>query len=168
MTLVVVTLRPAQHADLTDVAVVWRAAWHDGHRGHVPEELLPARDAAYFTRRSRDLVDHITVAVDGEDLLGVLIVHDDELMQLMVGAAARGRGVGGLLLDEAERQVAAAGHDEIWLAVVPGNLTARRFYEARGWRDSGTMTYSAVTLSGETVPVPCRRYVKRLPGAPAV
>ena len=61
------------------------------------------------------------MAVDGDELLGVLIVKADELQQIMISAAARGRGVGGLLLADAERQVAAAGHDEIWLAVVPGN-----------------------------------------------
>ncbi len=106
----------------------------------MPDALIEARDAAYFAQRALDLVEHVTVAEDDElhgALLGVLIVKEDELQQLMVTAAARGRGVGGLLLAEAERQVAAAGHDEIWLAVVPGNATARRFYESHGWADRG-------------------------------
>jgi GNAT superfamily N-acetyltransferase len=144
------------------VAEVWRAAWYDGHRGHVPDALVEARDPAYFTARAGELVGHTTVAVDGDELLGVLIVKDDELVQLMVSAAARGRGVGGLLLTEAERQVATAGHDEVWLAVVPGNTTARRFYEGHGWVDRGEESYDAVTLAGSTVPVPVRRYVKPL------
>ena len=157
-----VTLRTAQPEDTREVAEVWQAAWHDGHRGHVPDALIEARDPAYFEARSGELVDHITVAVGGDELLGVLIVKADELQQLMVTAAARGRGVGGLLLTEAERQVAAAGHDEIWLAVVPGNTVARRFYESHGWADRGEETYDAVTLSGGSVPVPVRRYVKGL------
>ena len=95
----------------------------------------------------------------------MLIVEGDELQQIMVTAAARGRGVGGLLLAEAERQVAAAGHDEIWLAVVPGNTTARRFYESHGWVDRGEETYDAVTLAGGTVAVPVCRYVKGLKSA---
>jgi ribosomal protein S18 acetylase RimI-like enzyme len=162
MTLVVVTLRPAQPEDTDDVAEVWQAAWHDGHRGHVPDALIEARDPAYFEARSRELVDHVTVAVDDDQLLGVLIVAADELQQIMISAAARGRGVGGLLLDEAERLVAAAGYDAIWLAVVPGNTSARRFYERRGWVDRGEETYDAVTLGGGTVAVPVRRYVKGL------
>ena len=157
-----VILRSASPHDAPAVAEVWQAAWHDGHRGFVPDALIDARDPAYFAARAADLVDHVTVAVDGETLLGVLIVQDDELQQLMVSAVARGRGVGGLLLAEAERQVAAAGHGEIWLAVVPGNATARRFYESRGWVDCGEETYDAVTLSGTTVPVPVCRYVKGL------
>ncbi|MDX6374986.1 MAG: hypothetical protein QOD98_3974 [Nocardioidaceae bacterium] len=157
-----VTLRPAQPEDTAYVARVWEAAWHDGHRGHVPDALLEARDPAYFQRRSGELRDHITVAVDGDELLGVLIVKADELQQLMVGASARGRGVGGLLLSEAERQVARDGHDEIWLAVVPGNTSARHFYESHGWVDRGEESYDAVSLAGGTVPVPVRRYVKAL------
>jgi GNAT superfamily N-acetyltransferase len=164
MTLVVVIIRAARPEDAPSVAAVWQAAWHDGHRGHVPAALVEARDAAYFAQRARELLARVTVAEDGE-LLGVLIVQGDELQQLMVTSAARGRGVGARLLAEAERQVAAAGHAEIWLAVVPGNATARRFYEARGWMDRGAETYDAVTLSGATVAVPVRRYVKELPMA---
>ena len=162
MTLVVVTLRPAQPEDAPDVAAVWEVAWHDGHRGRVPDALIDARDPAYFEARARELVDQVTVALDGDELLGVLIVQADELQQIMITAAARGHGVGGLLLAEAERQVAATGHDEIWLAVVPGNTAARRFYESHGWVDRGEETYDAVTLGGGTVAVPVCRYVKAL------
>ena len=162
MTLVVVILRPASAADVPIAAEVWQAAWHDAHRGHVPDALIEARDPAYFTQRTAELLDHVTVAVEGDLLLGVLIVKGDELQQLMVSEGARGRGVGHLLLTEAERQVVAAGHHEIWLAVVPGNTSARRFYEAHGWVDRGEETYEAVTLAGATVPVPVCRYVKGL------
>jgi ribosomal protein S18 acetylase RimI-like enzyme len=166
MTLVVVTIRPAQPDDAPEVAAVWQAAWHDGHRGHVPDALVEARDGAYFAQRSRDLLDHVTVAVDGERVLGVLITSGDELQQLMVSDAARGRGVGGLLLAEAERLVGADGFSRIWLAVVPGNTTARRFYESHGWVDRGEEVYDAVTLQATTVAMPVRRYVKDLTGRP--
>ena len=162
MTLVVVTLRPAQPEDTAAVAEVWQAAGTTATAGHVPDALIEARDPAYFEARSRELVDHVTVAVDGDELLGVLLVTADELQQIMISAAARGRGVGGLLLAEAERLVAAAGHDEIWLAVVPGNTSARRFYERRGWVDRGEETYDAVSLGGGTVAVSVCRYVKGL------
>ena len=162
MTLVVVSFRPAQPQDSSRVAAVWQAAWHDGHRGHVSGALIEARDPAYFETRARELADHVTMAVDGDELLGVLIVKDDELQQLMISASARGRGIGARLLAQAERQVAAAGHDEIWLAVVPGNTAARRFYKSHGWVDRGEETYDAVTLAGGTVAVPVCRYVKEL------
>jgi hypothetical protein len=86
-TLVVVTLRPATAADAAAVAAVWHDAWHDGHRGRVPDALLPDRDPAYFAGRARELVEHTTTPWDGERLLGVAIVVEDELQQLMVAAA---------------------------------------------------------------------------------
>jgi GNAT superfamily N-acetyltransferase len=162
MTLVVVTLRPATAADAAAVAAVWHDAWHDGHRGRVPDALLPDRDPAYFAGRARELVEHTTTAWDGERLLGVAIVVEDELQQLMVAAAARGTGVGVALIEAAEAQVAAAGYDEIWLAVVPANEPARRFYARRGWVDRGAEEYPARTLLGAVVPVPVHRYAKRL------
>jgi ribosomal protein S18 acetylase RimI-like enzyme len=157
-----VTVRPATAADTAAVATVWGAAWHDGHRGHVPQELIEGRGAAYFVARADELLAQTAVAVGDSGVLGVLILREDEVNQLMVSAAARGRGVGALLLEDAERRVAAAGHDEVWLAVVPGNTTARGFYEARGWTDRGRETYDSVTLGGGTVPVEVCRYAKRL------
>jgi hypothetical protein len=62
------------------------------------------------------------------------------------------------LLDDAEERVGAAGHVSAWLAVVPGNARARRFYERRGWADDGPFDY----LAPGGIAVPCRRYVKRV------
>ena len=163
-----VTVRPATADDSAQVAAVWSAAWHDGHRGHVPQELVEGRGAPYFVARTDELLAQTVVAVDGAGgVLGVLILRGDEVNQLMVSETARGRGVGALLLDEAERRAAAAGHDEAWLAVVPGNVAARGFYEARGWTDRGRETYHSVTLGGGTVPVEVRRYARALRGSGA-
>ena len=50
--------------------------------------------------------------------------------------------------------------EEAWLAVVAGNARARRFYEKRGWRDTGDLPYEVVA-GGQTYVSPCRRYAKR-------
>ena len=81
--------------------------------------------------------------------------------QVFVAAPYRGTAVAATLLDEAERQVAAQGHDEAWLAVVAGNTRARRFYERRGWADGGDLPYE-VSAGGTTYVSPCRRYLKRV------
>jgi hypothetical protein len=57
--------------------------------------------------------------------------------------------------------IVAAGHPTAWLAVVPGNARARRFYERRGWADAGPFDYAAEGERGP-IPVPSHRYVKRL------
>ena len=65
------------------------------------------------------------------------------------------------LLTEAERQVAAGGHDVAWLAVARGNAMARRFYEKRGWVDEGDLDYH-VEAGGTPYVSPCRRYTRRV------
>ncbi|MGO4535730.1 GNAT family N-acetyltransferase [Leifsonia sp. 2MCAF36] len=159
-----IALTRASQEDAGDIARVWRSAWLDGHRDRVPAELLEARDEFYFRSRAQDLADFTTLAREAGVILGLVIVVGNELQQLMVDHAARGRGVGSLLLSEAERGAAASGLREIWLAVVPGNSAARALYEARGWIDCGPEAYLSRTLTGGVVPVPVHRYSKRLRG----
>ena len=156
------SIRPASDADMAAVADLWHEGWHDGHAGHVPEGLTAARTLEAFHQRTPARVADTTVAVsDRGELLGFVMVVGDEVEQVFVGPVARGSGLAAALLTEAERQVASAGHDEAWLAVVTGNARARRFYEKRGWHDSGDLPYE-LNAGGQTYVSPCRRYVKRV------
>ncbi|CAI9410309.1 putative N-acetyltransferase [Nocardioides sp. T2.26MG-1] len=143
------------------VADIWHPAWHLGHAGHVPDGLTAARTLEAFHERTPARVADTTVAeVDGR-VAGFIMVVGDEVEQVFVDPALHGAGVAAPLLAEAERQVAAAGYAEAWLAVVTGNARARRFYEKHGWRDGGDLPYE-VTAGGERYVSPCRRYVKRV------
>ncbi|MEO3827911.1 GNAT family N-acetyltransferase [Actinomadura sp. B10D3] len=156
-------LRAARQDDVPRLAPLWRAAWLDGHAGHVPDELMEVRGPEHFEVHAEKYAPSTIVAVDEEDrLLGLIILGDDdgEVIQLAVDRSVRGGGVGGALLRSAEERFAGR-HSEAWLAVVPGNTRARRFYEFHGWRDMGPMTYSAPTATG-SVDVPVHRYVKPL------
>jgi len=157
-----ITVRPAETHEAAAIARIWEAAWLDGHRGNVPDALIAARGSEYFAARAVDLLDDTLVAEESDVILGLVIVRDNELQQLMVSAQARGRGVGRLLIAAAEGLVAATTATEIWLAVVPGNQSARRFYEANGWSDLGDEVYHSSTLDGGKVAVPIRRYAKSL------
>jgi len=152
-----VTLRPARHGDAARVAAIWHAGWQDGHLGHVPAELVAVRTPENFATRAAARVTDATVADVGGVVGGFVLVAGDEVEQVFVDASFRGGGVADALLAEAERLVAAAGHTVAWLAVVPGNARARRFYERSGWSDEGGFDYVA-----DEITVPCRRYVKRL------
>ena len=144
------------------VADLWHEGWHSGHAGHVPDGLTAARTLEAFHQRTPVRVEETTVAVtDAGDLAGFVMVVDDEVEQVFVAPASRGTTLARLLLAEAERQVAAAGHPEAWLAVVSGNARARRFYEKHGWVDTGDLPYE-VRAGGETFVSPCRRYAKGL------
>jgi GNAT superfamily N-acetyltransferase len=154
------SLRPAVDADMAAVADLWHVGWHDGHAGHVPDGLTAARTLEAFHERTPPRVGDTTVAVsESGKLLGFVMVACDEIEQVFVDRDARGSGLAGVLLDEAERQVAAAGHDVAWLAVVTGNARARAFYEKRGWADAADLPYE-VTAGGQVFVSPCRRYEK--------
>ena len=154
------SIRPAVAADMAAVADLWHQGWHDGHAGYVPDGLTAARTLPAFHERTPARVADTTVAVSEDGgLLGFVMVVGDEVEQVFVGAAARESGLADVLLAEAERQVAAGGHEVAWLAVVAGNARARRFYERCGWRDEGDLPYE-VTAGGQTFVSPCRRYVK--------
>jgi len=152
-----VTLRRARQTDAERLAAIWHAGWRDGHLGHVPDELVAVRTPENFRARAAARVSEATVAEVGGVVGGFVVVAGDEVEQVFVDAAFRGGGVADALLAEAERLVAAGGHAVAWLAVVPGNTRARRFYERSGWADEGGFDYVA-----DDITVPCRRYVKRV------
>ena len=156
-------LRPANPSDAPAVATIWFEGWCDGHLGHVPEEALAFRTLETFQERAPARVDGTTVAeVDGR-VAGFVMVVDDEAEQVYLDRAQRGSGLASVLLAEAERQIAHAGYDRAWLAVVPGNARARAFYERQGWHDEGRFDYQAEGSSGP-ITIPCQRYAKKLGG----
>jgi ribosomal protein S18 acetylase RimI-like enzyme len=156
-----VVLRAATEDDVEAIAAVWHRGWPDGHLGHVPESLPPHRGLDDLRRRVPVRLATTTVAcVDGA-VVGFVVTHDDSVEQMYVDAAARGSGVAAQLLTHGE-QVIGADHDTAWLAVVPGNARARRFYERQGWSDAGPYDNPAFTSDGSTIPVPTRRYEKRV------
>ena len=160
-------MRAATPDDMDAIATVWHAGWRDGHLGHVPPALVAHRDLDEFRRRVPARMATTTVAVDDRgDVVGFVTLHDDEVEQVYVAAAARGTGIAGALLRDAERQVARR-FDRAWLAVVAGNARARRFYAREGWSDAGPTDYPA-EIPGGTLVVQTQRYEKTLTteGAP--
>ncbi len=153
------TLRAAVDGDLEAIADLWFRGWRDGHEGRVPAALVEHRTRASFTPRTRERLRETLVAELVGIVVGFAVVVDDEVEQVYVDQIARGTGVAAQLLRAAESAVAAAGHSSAWLAVVPGNDRARRFYAKHGWRDDGPFTYQADTTTGP-VDVPAHRYVR--------
>jgi putative acetyltransferase len=158
-------LRPATVADVDAVSILFHDGWHDVHPGRVPDGLTARRTPeAFHDRVSRRIAetDETTVAEIDGDVAGFVMVNDEgEAEQVYVGRTFRGSGVAALLLTEAERQIAAAGHDVAFLVVVRGNDRAQAFYAKQGWLDEGDHDYPVVAL-GEHFISPCRRYTKRV------
>lgn len=154
-----VSLRSARPEDAAAVATIWRDGWRDGHLGHVPDALVAVQTPESFRTRAAERVGDTTVAVVGSEVAGFVMVVGDEVEQVYVSTRHRGSGVAGRLLAEAERLVAAGGHQRAWLAVAAGNARARRFYERCGWIDEGLFDYPAAGPDG-TIAVPCHRYAR--------
>jgi ribosomal protein S18 acetylase RimI-like enzyme len=158
-----VRVRPAGPDDAATVAEIWRTGWREAHIGRVPAALVAVRTAESFSTRATEFVPKTTVAMVGAELTGFVMVAGDEVEQLYVTALHRGAGVADALLSHAERRIRAAGYRTAWLAVVPENVRARRFYERRGWTDEGQFQHLAPGDDG-AIRVPAHRYVKRLHG----
>ncbi|MDT0202968.1 GNAT family N-acetyltransferase [Nocardioides sp. AE5] len=165
-------LRPATPADAASIALVWGAGWADGHLGNVPPALVDVRTPHWFSQAATERIANATVAEIGTGtgtdgaagvVAGFVVVIDDCVDQVYVAARHRGSGVAAALLDAAEQQVAANGHDQAWLAVVPGNDRAIAFYRRRGWVDQGLFDHAAPGPDGP-IPTQCHRYTKALTG----
>ena len=157
-------LRPATADDIDAITTLFHEGWHDAHPGLVPDGLTERRTAEAFRERVTQRIaetDETTVAeVDGT-VAGFIMVSGSEAEQVYVDRDFRGSGVAAALLTEAERQIAAAGHDVAWLVVVRGNDRAQAFYAKQGWHDEGDHDYPVIAL-GESFISPCRRFTKRV------
>jgi len=157
-------LRPATADDVDAITALFHEGWHEVHPGRVPDGLTERRTPEAFRDRVAQRVaetDETTVAeVDGA-IAGFIMIAGDEAEQVYVDRAFRGSGTAALLLTEAERQIAAGGHDVAWLVVVQGNDRAQAFYAKQGWVDEGDFDYP-VTALGESFISPCRKFTKRV------
>jgi len=113
------------------------------HPGRVPDGLTERRTPEAFRARVGMRIaetDETTVAeVDGV-VAGFIMVSDDEAEQVYVDRTFRGTTVATLLLTEAERQIAAGGHDVAFLVVVRGTTARRRSTHDRAGPTRATST----------------------------
>ncbi len=85
--------------------------------------------------------DVLVAEVRGELVAGVVFGADDALAPPGHGLLAKlyvrpdffGRGIGGVLYENAIDQMRREGWAKLWLWVLEGNVVARRMYERRGW-----------------------------------
>jgi GNAT superfamily N-acetyltransferase len=133
-----IALRPATAADAERMAALFT------------EEGYPAGPSDIVARLERFASPFSTVSVaeSGGEVLGFVAVHllprfehDDRIarvLALVVDAGVRERGVGHLLMAEAERIAAAAGAAFIEVTAGHHRPDARRLYETLGYEGSVT------------------------------
>lgn len=96
---------------------------------------------------SRDSDYHTLVADTGACLVGVVGIRLGryyerngmfaQIAALVVDEAERGSGIGGLLLEAAERWAASRGASDVWITSHQQRQAAHRFYEAHGYQNTG-------------------------------
>jgi ribosomal protein S18 acetylase RimI-like enzyme len=132
------------------IARVWVAAWQAAYAGLMPAEYLAGLNAEAvlpgFERRLRANLPTLVVELDGEivgfSAYGVSRDSDSgpktgEVFAINLHPSCWRRGLGRELLRETQQRLGGQGFNEATLWVLHENVTARRFYEALGWRLDG-------------------------------
>jgi len=154
-------IRPANRGEVPFLAQLWYDGWQDAHRNVVPKELARARTLDSFADRLLLALDRTFVARNGSDALGFYMLKGDELDQFYVSSAARGTGLAGALISDAEARMRENGTTVAWLACAIGNDRAARFYEKSGWQRAGVVISHLDTIHGP-FDLEVWRYEKRL------
>ncbi|HET9518351.1 MAG TPA: GNAT family N-acetyltransferase [Actinoplanes sp.] len=160
-----VLLRTVEDFDLVAVGALHHRSRTTAYAGLVSADALAAGSAAamgeWWTERWRWERDthRMTVAVESGRVVGFTYLGPSEtagaveLDAIHVDPDHIGTGVGrALMLDALDRLTALAGTgtDRAVLWVLPGNMRARRFYEAFGWAADGVTRDSPI--GSESVP----------------
>jgi GNAT superfamily N-acetyltransferase len=121
-------IRPARSEDAAAAAALYLRA------RKAAEPAVPAlvHDDADVHRFFRDVVlveRELWLAVDGEELVALLVLDGDWVDQLYVEPDRTGAGIGSLLVEHAKRQ----RPDGLRLWTFQSNAGAHRFYERHGF-----------------------------------
>jgi GNAT superfamily N-acetyltransferase len=145
------SLRRASDADALPVAELWlrsrRATVTIPPTAHTDEDVR-----AWF----RDVVipsREVWVTTDGPELTGLMVLDDELVEQLYVAPEHARRGYGSLLLN-----LAQTTRSNLALWTFEANLSARAFYEAHGFRQSG----AASSDNEEDAPAVCYRWTSEI------
>lgn len=104
-------------------------------------EILGDGGVCLVARRNGRAVGYAVVKFEGPEQVWKTGKRLAELETLSVVEDERGGGVGTLLMDEVERELAARGVDDLIIGVEGPNDGGRRFYERRGYRFAFTWLY---------------------------
>lgn len=118
-------VRRAVADDVAAVHAIETASFGDPWPASSFASLVRERHA-YFT-----VIDEAGVVIGY--LIALFVADQGDVVNVAVAPAARRRGLGALLLDDALRAAAAAGAGSLHLDVRESNLAARALYASRGF-----------------------------------
>jgi putative acetyltransferase len=120
------TIKRLDFAEMDDAAVVHRAAFND-RLPWLANLHTPTEDQTYFREQVFQRCE-VWGALDNAMLLGMIAFREGWVDHLYVLPSAQGNGIGTALLD-----IAKNAFSPLHLWTFQRNLSARAFYEARGF-----------------------------------
>ncbi len=131
MTKATLTFAPARSDDVEAVVQIERRSFTDPWSAHGFRELLE-NPRVYFVCAREGVAGPVLGYV-----VAWFVADEGEIANLAVLPEARGRGVGGLLLDKALMEARRRGSTAMYLEVRDSNRTARELYVSRGFEAVG-------------------------------
>ncbi len=147
-----VTLRPYEERDLPQMIAIWNEVVEEGNAFPQLETLDADSGRDFFGGQ------HTTVATDGERVLGLYILHPNNVGRVghianasyAVSRDARGRHIGALLVEDSLREAKAEGYRILQFnAVVASNVHAYHLYLREGFTDLGLIPGGFLNAEGE-------------------
>lgn len=118
-------IRPLEEGDLPQVMEIELASFSTPWRENTFRALMRRTDTDLFVAESEARVVGYAAAWT--------VLDQSELGNVAVGPGARGRGVGGALVDAVVERVKERGAHELFLEVRESNEGAQRVYRERGF-----------------------------------
>ena len=125
---------PIDERNIAAAGAVHAESWRQSH-GFCAPEFVAAHTAdtqAAYLRRELEAGKDLFLLLDPEPV-GLVSVHGDLIENLYVLPGMQGKGYGSRLLEFAARR--CGGEPRLWVLSI--NENARRFYENRGFRETG-------------------------------
>ncbi len=137
----VTAVRAARESDLDAVLEIERASFSDPWSRESFESALELGRMLFVIAEGAPEATGPDTEPGRQELLGyaiVLLLFDEaEVADLAVAPAARGRGIGGLLLDAVTAEVRVVGVRSLYLEVRESNVWARALYDSRSFAHVG-------------------------------
>lgn len=155
------SVKLANTGDSPAIALLHAASWRSAYKGILPDEFLgSALDSEreqYWKKKMSALTEREFVLIaeaKGEPVGFIAVLDKPEagaeafIDNLHARPDMKGKGIGGKLMQEAAKRLAASNRKSVYLWVLVGNTPAEGFYLSKGARiaDTGAVVFGGLEV----------------------